>query len=91
MINVKNDTPTKESFLDRLSFLMSEIRTVTMEVEQLTREATKSNYLITKEEACKILCCENIPKSNPKVKVGNKWRYELKDIEEFIESKKFRR
>jgi hypothetical protein len=91
MINVKNDTPTKEAFLDRLNFLMSEIRTVTMEVEQLTREATKSNYLITKEEACKILCCENIPKAIPKVKIGNKWRYELKDIEEFIEAKKFRR
>lgn len=91
MIDIRNDNPVKEKMNERITFLMAEIRNITMETEQLLKEATKGNYLITKEEACKILCCENIPKSIPKVKVGNKWRYELSDIEEFIESKKFRK
>lgn len=91
MIDVKNDEPMKEDVSSRLDFLMAEIRDITLEVERTAKEISNRRYLITREKACEILCCENVPKIIPKVRVGNQWRYEIKDIEDFIESKKFRR
>lgn len=90
MIDLRTDIPVKEDLTKRIQLILSQIRELTLEVEQVLALAIDKHVLLTRKEVAEMLRCEEkkVPRPIPRIRSGRNWLFELADVEAFIASKK---
>jgi len=90
MLNLRTDIPVKEDVIEQVEHLHAQIRDLLFEQEQLLKLSIGEDLLLTRDEVAIKLRCEpkKIPKCIPKIRIGNNYLYELKDVNAFVRSKK---